>query len=72
MTNPSQPAPPSGPAAPSATNPRPVATLSRELADFLIELSITLAKHAIYPENHPLLDVALDGVANRLGTLFVG
>ena len=73
MTNPSQPAPPSAPAAPSATTPRPaVATLSRELADFLIELSITLAKHAIYPENHPLLDVAMDGVANRLGTLFVG
>jgi hypothetical protein len=46
--------------------------LSRELADFLVELSITLAKHAIYPQNHPLLDVAVDGVANRLGTLFVG
>jgi hypothetical protein len=49
-----------------------VATLSRGLADFLVELSITLAKHAIYPQNHPLLDVAVDGVANRLGTLFVG
>lgn len=73
MTNPSQAAPPSTPAAPSAPAPRSsVATLSRELADFLVELSITLAKHAIYPENHPLLDVAVDGVANRLGTLFVG
>ena len=73
MTNPSQAAPPSGPAAPSAPGARPaVATLSRELADFLVELSITLAKHAIYPQNHPLLDVAVDGVANRLGTLFVG
>lgn len=73
MTNPSQPAAPSTPAPPSAPASRPsVATLSRELADFLVELSITLAKHAIYPQNHPLLDVAVDGVANRLGTLFVG
>jgi hypothetical protein len=73
MTNPSQAAPPSTPAAPPAPASRPaVATLSRELADFLVELSITLAKHAIYPQNHPLLDVAVDGVANRLGTLFVG
>jgi hypothetical protein len=46
--------------------------LSRELADFLLELSITLNKHAIYPHGHPLLDVAVDGVANRLGLLFVG
>ena len=49
-----------------------MATLSRELSDFLVELSITLNKHAIYPQNHPLLDVAVDGVANRLGMLFVG
>jgi hypothetical protein len=49
-----------------------VASLSRDLADFLVELSITLNKHAIYPQNHPLLDVAVDGVANRLGMLFVG
>jgi len=45
--------------------------LSRELADFLVELSITLNKHAIYPQSHPLLDVAVDGVANRLAALFV-
>jgi len=49
-----------------------VATLSRELADFLVELSITLNKHAIYPTGHPLLDIAVDGVANRIGSLFVG
>ena len=49
-----------------------MATLSRELADFLLELSITLNKHAIYPTRHPLLDLAVDGVANRLGLLFVG
>jgi hypothetical protein len=72
MTNPS--APPSTPTAPpgpaSASRPA-VATLSRELADFLVELSITLNKHAIYPQSHPLLDVAVDGVASRLAALFV-
>ena len=48
-----------------------MATLSRDLADFLIELSITLNKHAIYPIAHPLLDLAVYGVANRLAVLFV-
>jgi hypothetical protein len=69
MTNPPQTAPPSAP--PTAAAPRPgVTTLSRELADFLVEFSITLNKHAIYPSRHPLLDVAIDGVANDLGLLF--
>ncbi|HEX2693869.1 MAG TPA: hypothetical protein VHL12_07475 [Gemmatimonadaceae bacterium] len=69
MTTPHQAAPPSAPAAPGT--PRSgVTTLSRELADFLVEFSITLNKHAIYPSKHPLLDVAIDGVANRLGLLF--
>src|SRR5438105_15532614 len=77
MANPTPTAPQTGPAAP-ATPSAPgapakpvVATLSRELADFLLELSITLNKHAIYPTKHPLLDVAIDGVANRLAMLFV-
>ncbi len=73
MTNPAQTSPPAAPSPPSAPPPQPaVATLSRDLSDFLVELSITLNKHAIYPQNHPLLDVAVDGVANRLGMLFVG
>jgi hypothetical protein len=68
MTNPAPIAPPT---APSATPPKAaVATLSRELADFLLELSITLNKHAIYPTKHPLLDLAIDAVANRLALLF--
>ncbi len=76
MTGPSQPAPPAAPpAAPASPVPpsgRPaVATLSRDLSDFLIELSITMNKHAIYPSSHPLLDVAVDGVSNRLAVLFV-
>ena len=78
MTNPTPTAPLTGPAAPAAPSApgapaKPaLATLSRELADFLVELSITLNKHAIYPSSHPLLDVAVDGVANRVGALFVG
>lgn len=77
MTNPSQAAPPiappASPASPASPPARPaVATLSRDLADFLVELSITLNKHAIYPSSHPLLDLAVDGVANRVGLLFVG
>src|SRR5436305_6837458 len=65
---PAQPAPPPS-AAPSRST---IGMLSRDLADFLVELSITLNKHAIYPSGHPLLDVAVDGVANRIGALFVG
>src|SRR3954469_23257968 len=74
MTNPSAapPSAPAGPSAPPAPGRQAVATLSRELADFLVELSITLNKHAIYPQSHPLLDVAVDGVATRLAALFVG
>lgn len=72
MTNPHPAAPPSTPPSPSAPKGQAVATLSRELADFLVELSITLNKHAIYPQSHPLLDVAVDGVATRLAALFVG
>ena len=41
------------------------AALSRELADFLIELSIALHKHAMYPEGHPSLAPAAAGVGRR-------
>jgi hypothetical protein len=68
MTNPPQTAPPSAPAPPTA--PKAAVAISRELADFLLELSITLNKHAIYPNKHPLLDLAIYGVANRLALLF--
>lgn len=68
MTNPTQTAPPSAPSAPAA--PKAAVAISRELADFLIEFSITLNKHAIYPSKHPLLDLAIYGVANRLALLF--
>lgn len=45
------------------------AALSRELADFLIELSIGLHKNAIYPPGHPLLEGATAGIARRLESL---
>jgi hypothetical protein len=45
------------------------AALSRELADFLIELSIGLHKNAIYPPGHPLLEGATTGLARRLEAL---
>ena len=67
MTNPPQTAPPSPPA-PAA--PKAAVAISRELVDFLFELSITLNKHAIYPNKHPLLDLAIYGVTNRLALLF--
>jgi len=40
---------------PSASPPPQKAALSRELGDFLIELSIALHEHAMYPEGHPSL-----------------
>jgi hypothetical protein len=45
--------------------------LSRELADFLVEFSIALQKHAIYPGGHPLLTGAVESVARRLDSLLV-
>src|SRR5437879_1962613 len=47
------------------------ATLSRDLADFLIELSIALHKHAMYPEGHPSLGPASERGA-RGAQLWVG
>ncbi len=41
------------------------ATLSRELSEFLIELSIALHKHAMYPDGHPSLAPAAAGVVRR-------
>lgn len=48
------------------------AALSRELADFLIELSIALHKHTMYPEGHPSLEPAVVGVIRRAEHLFEG
>lgn len=50
---------------------RTKATLSRELSDFLVELSIAMQKHAIYPAGHPLLTSAVDGVMRKVALLLV-
>ena len=57
---------------PSAPSPPERAALSRELADFLIELSIALHKHTMYPEGHPSLGPAVVGVTRRAEHLFEG
>jgi hypothetical protein len=57
--------PPDAPAAPRAEG----AALSRQLGDFLIELSIALHKHAMYPDGHPSLAPACVQVASRLSEL---
>ncbi|HXH62887.1 MAG TPA: hypothetical protein VNG95_01820, partial [Gemmatimonadales bacterium] len=49
--------------------PQERATLSRELGEFLIELSIALHKHAMYPEGHPSLAPAAAAVGRRAGDL---
>jgi hypothetical protein len=49
-----------------AAAPSESAALSRDLADFLIELSIALHKNAIYPPGHPLLSGAVDALVLRL------
>lgn len=45
------------------------ATLSKELTDFLIEFSIGLHKHAIYPPAHPLLENTTAELSARLAGL---
>jgi len=45
------------------------ATLSRDLGDFLVELSIALHKHAMYPPDHPSLQPAAVAVVDRAEVL---
>ena len=63
MTGPIGQPPPSG-SAPTAPG-RERAALSRELSEFLIELSIALHKHSMYPDGHPSLAPAAAGVVRR-------
>ena len=62
----------SGPSSSSPTAPPERAALSRELADFLIELSIALHKHTMYPEGHPSLEPTIVAVIRRAEHLFEG
>jgi hypothetical protein len=70
QNNPLSPPPPPSAPTPAGGTPAP-AVLSRDLADFLVEFSIALQKHAIYPAGHPLLTGAVEGVARRLDSLLV-
>jgi hypothetical protein len=49
----------------SGAPPTEKTALSRELADFLIELSIALHKHSMYPEGHPSIAPAAAAVTRR-------
>lgn len=44
-------------------------SLSRDLSEFLAELSVALHKHAMYPSGHPSLGPAAAGVAGRAARL---
>ena len=68
MTDPTPAGPPKT-AAPKPSTPGRATTLPRELSDFLIEFSIALHKHAMYPGGHPTLEPAAAAVAGRLETL---
>ena len=45
--------------------------LSRDLSDFLVELSITLHKHAMYPPGHPSLGPAASRLIERADRLLL-
>src|SRR5262245_19990585 len=51
------------------TGARSVATLSRDLADFLVEFSIVLHKRAMYPLVHPHLQESTARFVDRLESL---
>jgi hypothetical protein len=54
---------------PQSGGPTGTATLSKELGDFLIELSIGVHRYAMYPPGHPSLEPAVRGIVRRLGPL---
>ena len=43
--------------------------LSRDLSEFLIELSIALHRHSMYPSGHPALEPAIEAVVRRADKL---
>jgi hypothetical protein len=45
------------------------ATLSRDLSEFLVELSIALHRHSMYPHGHPALVPAIESVIRRADKL---
>jgi len=56
----------------AATKAAPqTATLSRDLSEFLIELSIGVHRYAMYPLGHPSLDPVVESIISRLAELLV-
>ncbi|MEP7227108.1 MAG: hypothetical protein ABI785_07085 [Gemmatimonadales bacterium] len=53
----------------SEATPRQITSLSRDLADFLIEFSIVLHKRSMYPAGHPHLRTGAQRFARRLNVL---
>ncbi|MEA2722415.1 MAG: hypothetical protein QOH59_186 [Gemmatimonadales bacterium] len=53
----------------SEGKPKQVTSLSRDLADFLIEFSIVLHKRSMYPAGHPHLRTGAERFARRLNAL---
>ncbi|NIP59497.1 MAG: hypothetical protein GWM92_14300, partial [Gemmatimonadetes bacterium] len=47
-------------------------TLAREVGELLLELSIGLRRHAIYPPEHPALAPVAESVIARLAECFGG
>jgi hypothetical protein len=50
-------------------SPTRVATLARDLSDFLVEFSIVLHKRSLYPQGHPHLRESAERFVNRLEAL---
>lgn len=44
----------------------PTESLTREMADLMVELSVGLHKYSMYPDGHPLLESAVSGLTRRL------
>src|SRR3954465_5868407 len=54
----------------STKSPTPESAAStQELTEFLLELSIAINRHAVYPESHPSLAGSAQGVLDRLARL---
>ena len=51
---------------PTAQESAETSALPRELTEFLVELSTALHKYSMYPDGHPLLETASQGVVRRL------
>lgn len=49
----------------SKSSPSDKLALSRDLSEFLVDLSIALHQHSMYPAGHPALQPAIDGVIRR-------